>query len=111
MSTPLQAFATLEMRAGRIVRAEPHPKARKASYQLWIDLGPELGVKQSSAQITENYLLEELPGRLVICATNLGTRNIAGFVSEVLTMGVNDAQGHVVLLQSERDVPLGSRVY
>ena len=111
MSTPAEAFALLEIRVGKIVRAEPHPKARKPSYRLWIDLGPELGVKQSSAQITEVYSLAELPGRLVICATNLGSRNIAGFASEVLTMGVNDAHGRVVLLQPERDVPLGSRVY
>ena len=111
MSTPAEAFSILEMRVGRIVRTEPHPKARKPSYQLWIDLGPELGLKQSSAQITELYPLSALPGRLVICATNLGTRNIAGFVSEVLTMGVNDAEGRVVLLQPASAVPLGSRVY
>ncbi|MDM7324508.1 MAG: tRNA-binding protein [Thermus sp.] len=106
----LQAFHTLDLRIGRILRAEPHEKARKPSYKLWVDLGP-LGVKQSSAQITELYCPEDLVGRLVVCAVNLGTRLIAGFPSEVLVLGAKDGKGRVVLLTVEREVPLGEKVF
>lgn len=108
--TPYEAFQCLELRVGRIQKAEPHPKARKPAYQLWIDLGP-IGIKRSSAQLTDLYTPETLVGRLVICATNLGERNIAGFRSEVLVLGVPDEHGRVVLLSAEREVPLGGRVY
>ncbi|RIH87395.1 putative chaperone CsaA [Meiothermus luteus] len=108
--TPYEAFQLLELRVGRIQKAELHLKARKPSYCLWIDLGP-LGVKQSSAQITDLYTPQDLVGRLVICATNLGERNIAGFRSEVLVLGLPDEAGRVVLLSAEREVPLGGRVF
>lgn len=108
---PIQAFATLDLRVGRILEAAPNPKARKPSYVLRVDLGPELGVKTSSAQLTALYRPEELVGRQVVAAVNLGTRNIAGVVSEVLVLGLPDANGAVVLLQPEREVPLGGRVY
>ncbi|GGN06357.1 molecular chaperone [Thermus composti] len=107
---PLEAFQLLDLRVGRVVKAEPHEKARKPSYKLWIDLGP-LGVKRSSAQITELYRPEDLLGRLVVCATNLGTRLIGGFPSEVLVLGVRDGEGRVVLLAPEREVPLGEKVF
>ncbi|WP_234553911.1 tRNA-binding protein [Thermus caliditerrae] len=106
----LHAFQTLDLRVGRILRAEPHEKARKPSYKLWVDLGP-LGVKTSSAQITELYRPEDLIGRLVVCAVNLGTRVIAGFPSEVLVLGARDGAGRVVLLAPEREVPLGEKVF
>lgn len=109
--TPLDAFALLDLRIGRIMRVEPHPKARRPSYQLWIDFGPEIGVKQSSAQLTDRDLIEDLTGRLVIAAINLGERNIAGFTSQVLVLGLPDDSGRVVLLQPEREVPLGGRVF
>lgn len=107
---PLEAFDTLDLRVGRILRAEANDRARKPSYKLWIDFGP-LGEKTSSAQLTALYRAEDLPGRLVIAAVNLGTRNIAGFMSEVLVLGVPSAAGEVVLLEVEREVPLGGRVY
>jgi len=107
---PLEALETLDLRVGRIVRAEPNERARKPSYKLWIDFGP-LGEKSSSAQVRALYSAEELVGRLVIAAVNLGTRNIAGFASEVLVLGLPDERGEVVLLAAERDVPLGGRVY
>lgn len=107
---PLTAFEVLDLRVGRIVRAELNDRARKLSYKLWVDFGP-LGEKTSSAQLRALYRPEELVGRLVIAAVNLGTRNIAGFVSEVLVLGVPSAQGEVVLLGAEREVPLGGRVY
>jgi tRNA-binding protein len=107
---PVETFETLDLRVGRVVRAEPNERARKPSYKLWIDFGT-LGEKGSSAQLRALYTAEDLVGRLVIAAVNLGTRNIAGFLSEVLVLGLPDAQGNVVLLAVERDVPLGGRVY
>jgi tRNA-binding protein len=107
---PVEAFETLDLRVGRIVRAEPNERARKPSYKLQIDFGP-LGEKSSSAQLRAHYSAEDLVGRLVIAAVNLGTRTIAGFPSEVLVLGVPDERGEVVLLAAEREVPLGGRVY
>jgi len=108
--TGLEAFEALDLRVGRIVRVEPNEKARKPAYKLWVDLGP-LGVRTSSAQLTELYAPEDLQGRLVIAAVNLGVRRIAGFPSEVLVLGVPDADGRVVLLAPEREVPPGGRVF
>lgn len=107
---PVGAFAALDMRVGRVVRAELHERARKPAYRLWLDFGP-LGERTSSAQLTELYRPEDLIGRLVVAAVNLGTRNVAGFASEVLVLGVPDDAGRVVLLAVERDVQLGVRVY
>jgi tRNA-binding protein len=105
-----EAFQTLDLRVGRILRAEPNSRARKPSYKLWIDFGP-VGEKTSSAQLTARYRADELPGRLVVAAMNLGERNVAGFTSEVLVLGVPDETGETVLLAVERSVPLGGRVY
>lgn len=107
---PLEAFALLDLRVGRVTRAEPNEGARKPALKLWIDFGP-LGVRQSSAQLTALYTSELLVGRLVVAAVNLGTRTVNGFRSEVLVLGLPDAEGNVVLLLPERDVPLGGRVY
>ena len=107
---PLEALATLDLRVGRILRAEPNTRARKPSYKLWIDFGP-LGQKTSSAQLALRYKPDELIGRLIVAAVNLGTRNIAGFQSEVLVLGLPDASGETVLLAVEDEVPLGGRVY
>ena len=107
---PVEAFETLDLRVGRVLRAEPNERARKRSLKLWIDFGP-LGEKQSSAQLRALYTEKELEGRLVVAAVNLGTRNIAGFLSEVLVLGLPDERGNVVLLAVEREVPLGGRVY
>lgn len=107
---PLEALATLDLRVGRILRAEPNTRARKPSYKLWIDFGP-LGQKTSSAQLTLRYKPDELTGRLIVAAVNLGTRGIAGFQSEVLVLGLPDASGDTVLLAVEDEVPLGGRVY
>lgn len=105
-----EAFETLDLRVGRIVRAEVNETARKPAYKLWIDFGA-LGERRSSAQLRALYTAEELVGRQVIAAMNLGSRRIAGFESEVLVLGLPDAEGNVVLLATERDVPLGGRVY
>jgi tRNA-binding protein len=104
------AFGLLDLRVGLITRAEPNTGARKPSYRLWLDFG-ELGERTSSAQLTDVYAAKALEGRQVIAAMNLGSRRIAGFVSEVLVLGVPNEAGQVVLLQPERPVPLGGRVY
>ena len=106
----LEAFGRLDLRVGKIVRLEPNERARQPSYKLWIDFGP-LGEKTSSAQLRGLYTADELVGRLIIGAVNLGPRNIAGFTSEVLVLGLPSAQGEVVLLGVDREVPLGGRVY
>jgi tRNA-binding protein len=108
--SPAEAFETLDLRVGRIIRVEPNARARKPSYKLWIDFGP-LGEKTSSAQLTARYAAGHLQNRLVVAAVNLGQRNVAGFVSEVLVLGLPDASGETVLLAVEQEVPLGGRVY
>lgn len=106
----IEDFEKVELRVGRIVAAEAFPEARKPAYKLTIDFGP-LGLKRSSAQITELYTTEELVGRLVVAVTNFPPRRIGPFISEVLTLGTDDGAGRVALLAVEREVPLGGRVY
>lgn len=103
-------FVKVEMRVGRIARAEPFPKARKPAYKLWIDFG-ELGERKTSAQITQAYSLDDLPGRLVVAVFNFPAKQVADFMSEVLVLGAEDEQGRIILLTPERDVPLGGRIY
>jgi len=98
------------MRVGRVLEAETFPEARKPAYKLRIDFGP-LGIRQSSAQLTVHYQPEQLRGRLVIAVTNFPPRQIGPVRSEVLVLGVPDAQGAVVLLEPSHDVPLGGRVF
>jgi tRNA-binding protein len=106
----VEAFEVLDLRVGRVLRAEVNERARKPSLKLWIDFGP-MGEKTSSAQLRALYRPDEIIGRLVIAAINLGTRNNAGFTTEVLVLGVPSDAGEVVLLSTEREVPLGVRVY
>ncbi len=103
-------FEAVELRAGTIVRVEEFPKARKPAYQLWVDFGPELGVKRSSAQIIAFYSKDELVGRQVLAVTNFPPKQIAGFVSEVLVTGFVLEGGEVVLVHPERTVPNGTRL-
>ena len=104
-------FAKVDIRVGRIVRAEPFPEARKSAFKMWVDFGPEIGEKKSSAQITKNYTLEDLPGRLVMGVVNFPPRQIGPVKSEVLVLGVPDADGEVILLVPDQDAPLGGRMY
>lgn len=104
-------FNKVDVRVGRIVAVDDFPQARKPSYKLRIDFGPDIGVKRSSAQVTKHYTKDELVGRLVIAVVNFPPKQIGPFMSEVLTLGVPDADGHVVLLAPDRDVPLGSRMF
>jgi tRNA-binding protein len=104
-------FQRVDIRVGRIVSALPLDGARKPAYKLAIDFGPELGIKQSSAQVTVHYTPAELVGRLVLAVVNFPPRRIAGFRSDVLTLGLPDGQGNVVLIAPNKDVPLGGRLY
>jgi tRNA-binding protein len=109
-ATTIEAFERLDMRVGRIIAAESFPEARKPAFQLSLDFGP-LGIRRSSAQITALYEREGLVGRKVIAVLNFPPRRIAGFTSEVLVLGVPDEHNNVVLLEPERSVPLGGRVF
>lgn len=102
-------FLKVDIRVGRILTADPLPKARIPAYRLTIDFG-ELGVKQSSARVTNLYAAAELPGRQILAVVNFPPKRIAGFLSEVLVLGL-DGDGGVVLLSPEREVALGQRVY
>ena len=103
-------FAKVDIRVGRIVEADDFPQARKPAYKLRIDFGPEIGVKNSSAQIAKYYEPADLVGRLVLAVVNFPPRQIATFFSEVLTLGVILGEGDICLVHPDRDVPLGSPI-
>jgi tRNA-binding protein len=104
-------FLKVDIRVGTIVEALPFPEARKPAYKLVIDFGPEIGRKKSSAQITKHYTLDELAGRQVLAVVNFPPRQIGPFMSEVLTLGLPDEAGEVVLLQPTEQVPDGGRMF
>ncbi len=105
------AFEKVDIRVGRVVQAEPYPEARKPAIKLWVDFGPGLGVKKSSAQLTAHYTPEGLVGRQVLAVVNFPPRQIGRFMSEVLVLGLPDDAGEVVLLTPERAVPEGGRMH
>lgn len=104
-------FERVEIRVGTIVDAEEFSRARKPLYRLTIDFGPDIGTRRSAAGLPPRYGLGELPGRQVLAVLNLGARNIAGFESECLTLGVPDADGEPILLEPTRRVPDGGRLF
>ena len=103
-------FEKLEIRVGQVIEVNDFPKARKPAYKLVIDFGDELGIKNSSAQITHYYAAEELMGRQVVAVVNFPPKQIANFISECLVLGIYDADKNVVLLQPERNLPNGMKI-
>lgn len=104
-------FSKVEIRVGRVTGVEAFPEARKPALKLWIDFGDEIGTRKSSAQITDHYDAEALLGRQVMAVVNFPPRQIGPFLSEVLTLGVSDAEGRVVLVGPDFDVPVGARLH
>lgn len=104
-------FMKVDIRVGRITRAEPYPEARKPAIKLWVDFGPELGEKKSSAQITAHYDPDMLIGRQVMAVVNFPPRQIGRFMSEVLVLGLPDATGEIVLIGPDSPVPDGGRMH
>jgi tRNA-binding protein len=111
MTISYEDFARVDIRVGTITRAEPYPEARKPAIKLWVDFGPEIGERKSSAQITRHYRPEDLPGRKVLGVVNFPPRQIGKFVSEVLVLGLPDADGEVVLIRPDLDVPNGGKLF
>ncbi|MBG6208439.1 tRNA-binding protein [Labrenzia sp. EL_126] len=104
-------FLKVDVRVGKVVEAEEFPEARKPAYKMRIDFGPDIGIKKTSAQITKHYTPESLVGKLVMAVVNFPPRQIGPVRSEVLTLGVPDEEGEVVLLTPDKDVPIGGRLY
>ena len=106
-----EEFERVDVRAGRIIEAEPFPEARKPSIKLVVDFGAEIGARKTSAQLTAHYEPEALVGRQVVAVVNFPPKRIAGFESEVLVLGVPDDNGEVVLLSPDREVPPGGKIF
>ncbi len=104
-------FLNVDIRVGQVIRAEPYPEARKPAIKMWIDFGPEIGEKRTSAQITAHYTPEALIGRQVMAVVNFPPRQIGKFMSEVLVLGTSDKDGAIVLLRPDKDVPIGGRMH
>lgn len=111
MTISFDEFLKVDVRVGRITRAEPFPEARKPAFKLWVDFGPEIGEKRSSAQITRHYTPEGLIGRQVLAVVNFPPRQIGKVMSEVLVLGVPDENGAVVLVKPDLRVPDGGRMF
>jgi tRNA-binding protein len=110
MTISFEDFLAVDMRVGRVLEVHEFPEARKPAWKLTVDFGPEIGVKRSSAQIT-NYTRDRLEGRLVVAVVNFPPRQIGPFMSEVLCLGASDEEGRIILLSPDTDVPLGSRIH
>lgn len=111
MTISIDDFNKVDVRVGRIVAVDDFPEARKPAWKLTIDFGPEIGMRRSSAQLRPLYTRDELLGRLVLAVVNFPPRQIGPMRSEVLTLGVPDGAGAVVLIQPDREVPLGGRLF
>jgi tRNA-binding protein len=106
-----QEFEQVELRSGTVIKAEPFPRAKNPSYKVWVDFGPEIGIKQTAAQVTVHYTPESLIGRQIVGCVNLGSRNIAGFESEFLLVGFADDNGAVCLVVVDPKVINGKKLF
>ena len=104
-------FVKVDIRTGRVIKAEPFPEARKPAVKMWIDFGGEIGVRKTSAQVTDHYTPEVLIGRQVMAVVNFPPRQIGPFMSEVLVLGVPDEEGAIVLVGPDQETPLGGRMH
>lgn len=104
-------FSRLDIRVGTIVRSEDYPEARNPAFKMWIDFGPKIGEKKTSAQITKHYTHDQLAGRQVAAVVNFAPRQIGKFMSEVLVLGFPDAEGDVVMISPDQKVPDGGKLY
>lgn len=111
MTITYDDFAKVDIRLGRITRAEPYPEARKPAIKLWVDFGPQIGEKRSSAQLTRHYTPDGLVGRQVLAVVNFPPRQIGKVMSEVLVLGVPDADGEVVLVDPDFAAPEGGKLF
>jgi tRNA-binding protein len=107
----LEEFNKIDFRSGTVIKAEPFPEAKKPAFKLWIDFGADLGVKKSSAQITDLYTIDSLIGKQVVCVVNFNPRQIATFISEVLVTGFPDENNRIALTTVDRVVPNGSKLF
>lgn len=107
----IEDFQKIDIRVGKIIEIEDFPQARNPSYKVKIDLGEEIGIKKSCAQLPTNYTKEELLNKLVLCVVNFPPRQIGPAISEVLTLGLPDGGKACILITSDRDVPLGGKLY
>lgn len=111
MTIDFDDFMKVDIRVGRIIKAEEFPEARNPAYKLQIDFGEDIGMRKTSAQITQNYTIEDLEGKMVAAVVNFLPKQIGPFMSEVLTLGFKDENGHVTLIAPDKDVPLGERLH
>lgn len=108
---PYEHFDHVDLRSGTVIKVEPFDRAKKPAYKVWVDFGENLGVKQTSAQVTVHYQPETLIGKQVVGCVNLGSKNIAGFTSEFLLVGLPDENGAICLLTPDQKVPDGGKVF
>ena len=106
-----EEFEAVELRSGTIVKVEEFPRAKKPAFKVWADFGPEIGVLQTSAQVTVHYTLESLVGRNIVACVNLGEKNIAGFLSQFLLVGFFDEAGAICLITADPKVPNGQKLH
>jgi len=110
MTISYEEFEKVDLRSGTIIKAEVFDRAKKPAYKVWVDFGPEIGIKQTSAQITVHYTPDSLIGKQVVGCVNLGTKNIAGFTSEFLLVGFSDDNGAICLATTSPNVPNGKKL-
>jgi tRNA-binding protein len=111
MHITFDEFLKVDIRVGTVIRAEPYPEARQPAFKLWVDFGPEIGERKTSAQITRHYDADGIVGKQVVAVTNFPPKQIGKFMSEILVLGTPDEDGEVVLLAPDRKVPDGGRMY